>query len=650
MTRNNLFLKRLHVLTEEKLIAYDETFHKGVNIIRGDNSSGKSTITHFIFFALGGSFNDFVPEARSCSVVYAEVEMNKVLFTLKREIIKDDDEKINTQAPLYFFWGNMEESFSPPKDKTWQKFGYNTTDKRKSFSNVLFETLDLPIVKADNNITFHQVLRLLYIDQESPTSSLFYYEHFDSQLTRETISDLLLGVYNEELYERKKRLIQADKELAHLKTEIKTTSQFFSNPLFLNPENIITVIDNKESEISEIQNEIIIIRNKEKEVKYKEDSKLKFQELNENSIKQRKIVVNIENQIAIINNEIEDSIFFISTLNKKIKALKNSIQTREFLGNLPLEYCPDCLTLIKPNNDDSKCKLCKEPIDESFGVIQAKRMELEIGFQISESKKILELNKREALELEARYVSEIGKLEDIQKQVNSALVDVKSFNEETVDNLNNEKGFIQGEILQYRTMLESAELYSKLLDKQIKLKKEVSFLKSYIFNTEKKQTELKELVFETIKEEGVYLLNNDFDRQDEFKNANDFYIDFSNNLVYLMSKDSELSKKYHKFSASSNFYLKVAGRFALFLSSLSVDKMRYPRFVFADNMEDKGIEIRRAQNLQNLLIKRVKEFDKNSYQMIYTTSYITDKLNKSDYVVGEYYTKENPSLKNIRKE
>lgn len=649
MMRNNLFLNRLYILTNEGDISYDESFHKGVNIIRGDNSSGKSTITHFIFFVLGGSFNEFVPEARKCSVAYAEVEMNNVLFTIKREIIKDKEGKINDKAPLYFFWGGMDESFSPPKDKTWQKFGYNTTDKRKSFSNVLFETLDLPIVKADNNITFHQVLRLLYIDQDSPTSSLFYYEHFDSQLTRETISDLLLGVYNEELYENKKRLIEAEKELGNLKTEIKTTGQFFSDPIYLKPENIVTVIENRENEISAIQNEIIQIRNEEKEIEYEENSKLRFQELNTISINQRKIVAELEEQIALLNTEIEDSVFFISTLNRKIKALKNSIQTREFLGNLPLEYCPECLTLIKPNDDDTKCKLCKEPIDESFGVVQARRMELEIGFQISESKKILELNKREVIESEAKYISEIGKLEDIQKQVNAALVDVKSFSEETVDNLNNKKGFIEGEILQYRTMLENAELYSKLLAERDKLAKEVKYLKGYIFNTEKKQTELKEIVFETIKQKGVYLLNNDFDRQDEFKNANDFYIDFSNNLVYLMSKDSEISKKYHKFSASSNFYLKVAGRFALFLASLSVDKMRYPRFVFADNMEDKGIEIERAQNLQNLLIKKAGEFDRNSYQMIYTTSYITEELNNSKYVVGEYYTKENPSLKNIIK-
>ena len=645
--RNNLFLNRLQIITENGKIAYDEIFHKGVNIIRGDNSSGKSTITHFIFYVLGGAFNDFVPEARKCSLVIAEIEMNNEIYTLKREIIKDEKENISTQTPIYFYWGDMNESFSPPIGKTWQKFGYNTTDNKKSFSNVLFDNLGLPIVKGDNNITFHQILRLLYIDQDSPTSSLFYYEHFDSQLTRETVSDLLLGVYNEELYENKKRLISAEKEFEGIKSEIKATSHFFSDPILLNPSYLIISIENKEKEISLIQDEIVSIRNKNKKLNYSDESKLSFQKLTEESIRQRKVVLDLDKQISSLNNEIEDSEYFVETLNKKIKALKNSIHTREFLGKLPLEYCPDCLTKIKHNEDNANCKLCKEPIDESYGVVQARRMELEISFQINESQKLLELNKRNLIDLESKYSSELGKLHDLQKQVNSSLEDVKSFNEEIVDNLNSQKGFIEGEILQYRTMLENAEKYEKLVKRKEELKKEINYLYWYIKKTEGEQTKLKEVIKESIKKEGLYLLNNDLDRQDEFKNANDFIIDFSNNLVYLKSKNSETQKVYQKFSASSNFYLKVTGRFAIFLASLEVDKMRFPRFIFADNMVDKGIEVLRAQNLQRLLIERVGKYSPNSYQMIYTTSYITDELNNSDLVVGEYYTKENPSLKNI---
>ncbi len=73
--------------------------------------------------------------------------------------------------------------------------------------------------------------------------------------------------------------------------------------------------------------------------------------------------------------------------------------------------------------------------------------------------------------------------------------------------------------------------------------------------------------------------------------------------------------------------------------------MRYPRFIFADNMEDKGIEMERAQKFQLTLIDKLKEYDTDSYQVIYTTSYITDELDHSEYVVGDHYTMHNKSLK-----
>ncbi len=75
----------------------------------------------------------------------------------------------------------------------------------------------------------------------------------------------------------------------------------------------------------------------------------------------------------------------------------------------------------------------------------------------------------------------------------------------------------------------------------------MNYLKTYIFKTEKTQTKLNQVINERIKEEGIYLLNNDLERQDEFKNANDFFIDYSNNIAFLSNK----------FLASSNFYLRT---------------------------------------------------------------------------------------------
>jgi hypothetical protein len=647
--QDNLFLNRMLIYTNAGEIAYDEIFHKGVNIIRGDNSSGKSTITHFIFFALGGDFSDFVPEARQCQVVYAEVDMNGAVLTIKRYIEINEKGKINSRIAMHFFWGKLDESLNPPTDKHWQKFEFNTIPTKKSFSNVLFENLNIPIVKGDNNISFHQVLRLLYIDQESPTSSLFYYEQFDSQLTRETVSDLLLGVYNQELYDKRKRLEFAIKELSNLKNEIKTTEQFFSDPLTLNPSHLKSVIENKKKEITQIESKIIEIRNNKIEINYNDDSKLEFQLLTELAIQQRTLVASLESEIKRLNYEVEDSTYFIETLQNKIRALKNSIETRSFLGSFPLEYCPECLTKIKEHVSHSSCKLCKETIDESTGIVQARRMEQEISFQINESQSLLQINKRTLLEVSSKYDSEIIRLHQHQNKVNVALQDVKPYNEEELDRLYTAKGFVEGEILQYLTLLEQAELYDLLVDKKHNLDKEIKNLKYYIYQTNNKQLALKETVLKAIKNEGIYLLSNDLTRQDEFKNADDFYIDFSNNLVYLTSEDTKLAKEYHKFSASSNFYLKVSGRFAMFLASLSVENMRYPRFIFADNMEDKGIEVDRARNLQKILIDRVTDFDESTYQMIYTTSFISDELRDSPYCVGDYYTLKEPSLRNIVK-
>jgi hypothetical protein len=643
MIHNNLFVNRLTIFTNSGKIAYDEIFHKGVNIIRGENSSGKSTITHFIFFGLGGYFVDFVPEVRYCSEIYLETEMNGAVFTIKRPLFFDEKGKINPRVPMYFYWGDYEESKNPPSDKTWLKFDYNSYPDKKSFSNVIFDNLNVPIVKGDNNITVHQLLRLMYIDQESPTSSLFLYEQFDSQITRETTADLLLGVYNEELYQRRKRLIQVEKEIDEIKGQIRVTKGFFSDPLTLNPEHIKTKISESEKQISEIENSIISIKELDKKDRpvLEEENKFRYQELSDKIVNQRNIVNELNDEIKKINFEINDNDFFIETLEEKLKALKNSVATRDFLGNLSITLCPECLSEIKPNESHSNCKLCKEPIDSTFGITQARRMEQEIGFQISESQSIQKSFRQRLNQIIPKFESDQQLLYTLQRQYDSEVKDVRSSYSEKIENLYIQKGFVEGEILQFNTMLENAEFYNRLINQNQELGKEKDNLKAYLFYTEKQQESLKQQIKMKIKEEAIYLLNNDLHRQDEFKNANAFHIDFPNNIAFL-------SNDYAKYSASSNFYLKITARFALFLASLHIPEMRYPRFILADNMEDKGIEEKRAQNFQKILIDRLSSFNPNSYQVIFTTSYITEELNNSKLVVGEFYTKENRTLKNLQ--
>ena len=69
-TKPYLFLNRLIITSYTGAISYDQVFHKGVNIIRGKNSSGKSTISNFIFFALGGDYNNWNAEELTDGIYY----------------------------------------------------------------------------------------------------------------------------------------------------------------------------------------------------------------------------------------------------------------------------------------------------------------------------------------------------------------------------------------------------------------------------------------------------------------------------------------------------------------------------------------------------------------------------------------------------
>ncbi len=642
MISNNLFVNRLVVIALNGSVAYDEVFHRGVNIIRGDNSSGKSTVSNFIFYILGGEFTDFVPEAKKCSEVFAETVMNGAVITLRRPIEVDENRKVKTRTSIYFYWGDYQESRNPPRDKHWQKFGYNSYPETKSFSNVIFDNLDIPTVKGESNITIHQLLRLMYIDQESPTSSLFVYEQFDSQITRETTAELLLGIYDDELYQNRKRLNDVYREIDDLKSDIRATKGFFSDALLLNPSNIEVKIENAQKKIGDIEKDISELKAADR-IKTVKADQFRYQQLSSEITRQRNLVTRLKDKHAEIQHEITDNDFFISSLNEKQKALKNSTVTREFLNNFQLEYCPECLSEIKTYDTadgEEKCKLCKESINSTYGLTQARRMQQEINFQIIESNTIQKLLKDELEQLVPHIKKEARILQDLQKQFDSEIEEVNTSRQEQIENLATEKGLIEGEIMQYRTLLENAHFYTGLLERRDLLIREKDQLEDYIKRTERSQSLLKSRIENQIKKEALYFLKNDFHRQDEFKNAEDFHIDFSNNIAFL-------SSKYAKYSASSNFYLKIAARFALFLASLSIPAMRYPRFILADNMEDKGIEKERAQNFQKILIERLKEVDPASYQVIYTTSYITKELNESDLVVGKFHTVANRTLQNL---
>lgn len=649
--QNNLFLRRLIIVNDRNEYAYDECFHRGVNIIRGQNSSGKSTILRFIFFVLGGTYQDFVPEALRCQFVLAEIETNGQLLTLKRYLEKTDDgTRCKKEIPMYIYFGSIDnyKADQRPKNDKWRKYPYKVSTETHSFSNILFKYMGFPEFKADSNITMHQILRLIYLDQESPLSSLFFFDQWDKELTRETVARLLMGLYNSQLGQAKHDKEQVEKDIETVTKNKKVAAELLEDPDKMSVDYLKQYIRTLEEQVAHITDHVMELRNSVSDATsinvelgaLNSKQRFEYQRVQADIAVCRKEYGQLENKVLQLKAEIDDSVYFIAALKKKKEALEHSVETRNFFDTLKLELCPVChneLQKVEPGH----CPVCNSPLDGSNDRTHATRIQLELDFQIRESESLLKESQAEYDDLKEKLRTKKRKLTAAQKQFDNAVRNVRSSREEEIDRYLQDKGYKEAEANQYRMLLEFAEKYDRYCHELAALKLRNEQLELFIKASESRIEIEQQAIDNAISANGVYMLNNDQARQSEFMQASDFKVNYKQNVAYI-------SNQRIKLSASSAFYLKMAARFALFFASLQIDGMLYPRLLFSDNMEDKGMEPDRAENFQRLVVKRLQELsNQENYQLIFATSMIAPELDTPEYTIGDFYTQENKSLKNV---
>lgn len=625
-----LFLNRLIVRTHNNQIAYDETFHNGVNIIRGQNSSGKSTIANFIFYVFGGDFNNWTTEALKCKEVIAEVCINGAVVTLKRSINESG------LQPMSIFWNNYEES---KKDSmNWQTFPYKQTANTASYTNVLFRALAFPEVKSaeDSNITMHQILRLLYIDQETPTQSLFRFERFDPPLTREAVAEILLGVYDDSLYFQRLRLKQAKREKEEKDREFQNLNKVFGQATGVNTVAAVQrEIESTKVNLSNINTDIAELR-QQQIVKTTKRTTLISENIQSDLSEAKNKIRVLHTHINQLDIDIADSKQFISTLEKRISELNNSLLTRQILGELPLTHCPQCLNELINNVAEGHCFLCKQPLSNEAEKANAKRLLQEMDLQVKESKSLLEEKERKRANFSGELPMCIETARSLQKQLDLSIQNSQTTRDERLDDLLVEKGKIENKIEYLTQQLQAVELIELLKQEIARLTAEISMLESEIRQKEYEQTRNRQTAMQQIREITLHILKNDLDRQEEFRSGKWVEIDFLRDTYSLDGSNN--------FSASSKIYLKNAILFSIFFASLKLSFFRYPRFILCDNMEDKGMEKERTQNLQKLITNMSNNIEQE-HQIIFTTSMVADELNNTPYCVGTDYDRNNKTLK-----
>jgi hypothetical protein len=624
-----LQINRLGVFKSGKTV-YDQKFHPGVNIIRGANSTGKSTIADFIFYVLGGDITKWKPEAAGCEFVIAEVKMNEALVTLRRKISE------HRNQPMDIFWGPMEAGLASAVEG-WEIYPFRRSSEKESLSQVLFRALALPEVRSDtdSNITMHQLLRLLFVDQMSPPDCLFIQEQFDSPFTRKTIFDLLVGLFDDTLYSDELKLRLARQKAEETKTRIDALLGAMTD---LEQEVDQTVL---QQQIAEKQEQLLRINTHLQQLASQptvtaEPAADNTAQLQRDFEALRRERTALAQELARIEVEVGDSEQFIAELTKRSQALNESVAMRNILGTLEIQFCPQCLQPLDTAHGEQSCKLCGQQLPADASASQRLRLQQELAMQIRESSALLDGKRTKLQQLQARLPSIRRATEQAERQLKEALSRVTSQRNQELDELYQKRGSLESEVGYLLKFHKAAATFSALRESAGRLAAEIRELELRIEAKRRTQLQRRSLADAHISDNAVHLLRADLPSEEHFEVAQKVTVDIGVNSFAVDGRN--------QFSASSVTFLKNAVHFAFLFSSLELEFFRYPRLIICDNIEDKGMVPARSQNLQRLIVQRSGTFDVE-HQIIFTTSMIAPELNNPTYCVGEEYTHENKSLK-----
>lgn len=626
-----LQIRRMVVVSADRIV-FDEKFHLGLNIIHGENSSGKSTIMDFLFFGLGGDLKDWREANLECDVVTLEVGLNQAIVTLERDIT-------NRKAqPLRFFAGNYEQSQAANRNE-WQIYPYARSAGRESFSQMLFYHLGMPQVAGDegSNITIHQLLRLMYSDQVTPISNIFRAEQWDKPLIRQTIGDLLCGAYSEELFEAQIRIRDAEKE--HEKASKELTSLLNAQGIdphsltedWLNSERklIGDKIDHKQAEIAALDRKILSSE-VEDTLSLKNQEEV-FKELQEIQSEQ----ANIAEERQILELEIRDSNQYIKSLEHKAAALKDASSTAEVIQAINFVYCPSCFAALDQDSVEHVCKLCKSPFDSERAHNRIVNMVNEVNIQIRQSKSLQADRYNEMANIERRLDEATSKWHAVQRRYKLSSANPTTEFRHQLRILTQELGYYERELENLDSKSWMIKKIAALSAKKSSLSGEISNLKSTIETISTGLNNQLTSAYHDVSQNAVSLLQNDLVRQESFQHAQDVQFSFEGDRL---SVDRESF-----FSASSMVYLRNSFFVALWKTSMEQPAFRHPRFLMLDTVEDKGLEPERVHNFQNQLVE-ISVNAKVDHQLIFTTSLLSPDLEGSEYIVGRHYTHERRTL------
>ena len=623
-----LLVRRLVVLRGSQVV-YEAKFHDGVNVLTGENSSGKSTILAFLLYALGADISDWSEHALRCDRSYVEVTLNESVTVLSRAISP------HNQQPMDMFMGGMDVALAAAST-SWLRFPYRSSTDKISFSQQLFGMLGLPELQTEvsGRITMHQLLRLHYSDQMSSVDSLFRDEAFDSPALRDAVGRFLFGAYDNEIYRNQLIIRELKSRLDVISAALRSIYAVLPQGMPLTLESVFSqhhVLNERMSKLNlEVESLESAYEASDEQVSLAPlQSALLALKESQNSL------VDVDRQLESLNLEHADSALFIETLADKIESIEDSSAVAAEIEQVSFTHCPSCFASLAGTQMEGACHLCQQPFDHERLQARMLRQLASVRLQLKQSR-----------QLQADRESELAKLHTRRDQLariwQSASATVNRLRSRPTTPERNKLRLLYEEIGRLRqeqaALSERATLIEKLdqmsAEKQ-DAQAEMARLDDLNARLHAAEADRLSKGVSTVSSEILWFLHKDLPRQDTFQDAN--------SVSFSFEKDNISVNGIEYFSASSKVYLKNSFVAGFLFAACEMSAFRHLRMVVIDTIEDKGMEPERSQNFQRLLVERSKS-KQVRHQIIFATAMIDPSLESDEFVVGRKSTHSDRTL------
>nr|WP_315085846.1 hypothetical protein [uncultured Chryseobacterium sp.] len=604
--------------------------NKGINIILGDNGSGKSTFSYFIEYALGGKikpFEDDHVDSRysliiedSNNYVHIDLLINGIPYSLKRFINGKD---------IFVDNGKFVESYPLTRSK----------QSTFIFSDWILQELNIPVFELNLGaahwyFNFNDLFRLLNYDQNTEPRKIYkspVAENFiaDSIIIRKSIFEILLGMSSADYFKKLDDLKDATKKRDTSKAifqnyaethEISEDSETLNNRKL----EVIEQLESLEEERDNYLSKETTVDDKIGELANIQSMLYNLEVENSQKTVLLRTLQNEQMKVQQLHRELEE----------EIQQIRKIIFTHDQLDLFSMEVCPFCMN--KKEVVKGVCVCGSRFNDDDYE---------KFVYNSSEYEDILSQKRKS--------ITAITFAKD------SYVNDIKVLNQEISRN----KELIEEYTAKLKTVIETAEFAGNTTvvddfnDKIFEAKEELLNI-NYALKTseelEKLHEDLKSKESEFEKAKGIYYAAKaafDKNNANTIEQFNSVY----NALLSKSSYESTLAfidEDYMPFidnreykANSSDVPKRLMYYFTILTLALKMPSVKHPRFLLIDTPEDSGIDtVHLNQNLELLMeainLGRQEDGSIKDFQVILTTGYGKFPESFEKYVIEKFSKKD----------